>query len=210
MVRPFFSQILADAAVGELNSSICSARPAHIHRVIRVTDVTPRKPNHVEQLVAYLDGELNDEQSAEIEERLRKDAKLRQMTEDLDRTWGLLDVLEPVVAGEEFSRRTLKTITATGSVPLHRGLGTFGSVLSSIISRQALVWFGIGVMGTLCGLGVVALRGTSEESSHAEQLLRQIDVLQRYPEYSIIPDVNLLRQLRLPKPETSLSREAPR
>ena len=174
-----------------------------------MTDVTPRKSNHVEQLVAYLDGELDDEQSAVIEKQLRKDPKLRKMIEDLDRTWGLLDAIEPVMAGEEFSRRTLKTAAATGSVSLHRGLGAFGSILSSIISRQALVWFGIGVIGTLGGLGIGVIGGTSEESSHAEQLLRQIDLLQRYPEYSVVPDVDSLRQLRLPKSVTRLSQEVP-
>jgi anti-sigma factor RsiW len=169
----------------------------------------PKSPNQLEQLVAYLDGELNDQQSAAMEKRLRDDPKLRRMADDLDRTWGLLDALEPVVAGEEFSQRTMKTVATSYSHAEQQRPASLQRLLSTFASSQALTWFGIGVLGTLCGLGLSAFRSPSEESAQATQLLRQIDILDRYPRYSIIPDVASLQQLRLPADGTETSQEAP-
>jgi anti-sigma factor RsiW len=164
-------------------------------------------PNQIEQLVAYLDGELNDEQTAAIEERLRREPELRQMAEELDRTWGMLDALEPVSAGEEFSQKTMKAVITTGSAAVKQRPWSVATLLSSLVSSQALAWFGIGVIGTGCGFGIAALRGPSEESARATQLLRQIDVLDRYPEYSIVRDVESLGQLELPNSEEPVSQE---
>ena len=169
----------------------------------------PKQPNQIEQLVAYLDGELNDEQTAAIEKRLRKDPKLRQMAEELDRTWGMLDALEPVAAGDDFSQQTMQTVAATGSELRQRERASISRLLSSLVGGQTLVWFGMGVIGALIGLGIGAIRGMSEESTQAAQLLRQIDMLQRYPEYSVVPDVQSLRELNLPNPDASSQQEAP-
>ena len=172
-----------------------------------MTDAPPRMPNQIEQLVAYLDGELNDEQTAAVEIRLRKDPKFRQMAEELDRTWGLLDALEPVAASDEFSRQTVKTVITTDSPAVKPRSLSMAGLLSSLVSSQALAWLGIGVMGTACGFGIAALRGPSEESVRATQVLRQIEVLDRYPEYSIVRDVESLGQLKLPHSEDSVSQE---
>ena len=171
----------------------------------------PKSPNQLEQLVAYLDGELNDQQSAAMEKNLRDDPKLRRMADDLDRTWGLLDALEPVAAGEEFSQQTMKTVVTSYSDTEQQRLGSLRRLLATLNSSQMLAWFGIGVLGTMCGLGLSTFRSPSEESTQATQLLHQIDMLDRYPQYSIIPDVASLQQLQLPADgtETSASQEAP-
>jgi len=56
-----------------------------------------------EQLVAYLDGELDDADARRIEELLASDAEVRQTLEKLEATWGLLDHLDQahVDEGEE-------------------------------------------------------------------------------------------------------------
>ena len=169
----------------------------------------PKSPNQLEQLVVYLDGELNDQQSAAMEKRLRNDPELRRMADELDRTWGLLDALEPVVAGEKFSQQTMKTVVTSSAHAEQQRPASLQKLLSTFASSQALAWFGIGVLGTLCGLGLSTFRSPSEESAKAIQLLRQIDILDRYPQYSIIPDVASLQQLRLPADDTETSQEAP-
>ena len=169
----------------------------------------PQIANQLEQLVVYLDGELNDQQSAAMEKRLRDDPELRRMAEDLDRTWGLLDALEPVAAGEEFSQQTMKTVVTSYSHAKQKRPASLRRLLSAFASSQALAWFGIGMFGTLCGLGLSTFRGPSEESAQTTQLLRQIDMLDRYPQYSIIPDVGSLQQLRLPAEGTETSQGAP-
>lgn len=163
-----------------------------------MADAPPKSPHPLEQLVAYLDGELDDEQSAAMEKRLRNNPKLRRMAEELDRTWGLLDALEPVAADEEFSQQTVQTVISTDAPALEQRPRSAIGFLSAAVRSQALVWFGIGVIGTACGLSMAVLRGPSEEAVRASRLLRQIDILQRYPQYSIVPDAESLRQLQLP------------
>ncbi len=170
---------------------------------------TSKKPGQLEQLVAYLDGELNDEQSAAMEKRLSENPKLREAADELDRTWSMLDVLGPVTVGEEFSQKTMQTVVTTCSLSEQSSRPSFGKLLFSFATGQALVWFGIGVLGTLVGLGLAGLRSPSKESIQAMQLLRQIDMLDRYPQYSIIPDVESLQQLQFP-PQTDAETTSPK
>lgn len=175
-----------------------------------VSDEASRKPGKVEQLVAYLDGELDEDQTASMEKRLRKDPQLRQLAEDLDRTWGMLDALEPVVAGEEFSQKTMETIV-TSSSAAQEAASASSRWVSLFASSQALAWFGIGVLGALCGLSVAMFRGPSEETV---QLLGEIEMLERYPQYSIVPNAQALQQLDLSPPQdgkndTTSSQESP-
>ena len=52
-----------------------------------------------EQLVAYLDGELDAESSLQVERRLAEDAEFRRELRQLQRAWDMLDEL-PKVGGE--------------------------------------------------------------------------------------------------------------
>ena len=47
-----------------------------------------------EELVAYLDGELDSEQSRKIERRKAVEPNARRMMQELDRTWHMLDALD--------------------------------------------------------------------------------------------------------------------
>jgi len=167
---------------------------------------TARQPPQIEQLVAYLDGELDGEQSAAIEKQLRKDSELRHTAEALDRTWGMLDVLEPVVAGNEFSRQTMKTVIATYSRPVQKQSLSVRRLLAVLLSRQSLAWCAVGAIGALCGLGLSRLYGPSEQSVQTTEMLSEIDMLERYPRYRIIPDADSLERLRL-APDTSTVQE---
>ena len=63
-----------------------------------------------EQLVAYLDGELDDESSRQIEERLTSDSTLREQLGQLERTWDALDELEQIEVDEEFAQTTIEMV----------------------------------------------------------------------------------------------------
>ena len=47
-----------------------------------------------EELVAYLDGELDGEQSRRIEQRAAAEPEARRMLQELDRAWHMLDELD--------------------------------------------------------------------------------------------------------------------
>ena len=59
-----------------------------------------RTPAEVElsDLIAYLDGELDDSSVEAIEQRLVMDGPLRKKAESLDKTWQLLETLEEAEA----------------------------------------------------------------------------------------------------------------
>jgi hypothetical protein len=63
-----------------------------------------------ENLVAYLDRELDDQQSHDIENVLARSEVARHEVEALARTWELLDLLPKPTAREDFTERTLTTI----------------------------------------------------------------------------------------------------
>lgn len=166
-----------------------------------VTSGSPSKQAGIaEQLVAYLDGELGEEEAASIEKRLQNDPRLRRMADELDHTWGMLDALETVAVDEEFSQRTLETIVATGTVAEQASGFSVKKLLTGFLSHQAIVWFGLGAVGALAGLALAMLRGPSEETT---QFLRDVEILERYPQYSIVPHTEALQELQLPAAEAT-------
>ena len=48
---------------------------------------------HLEEIVAYLDGELSAEESARVEQRLASDESYRQQLQSIERAWLALDQL---------------------------------------------------------------------------------------------------------------------
>jgi len=67
-------------------------------------------PPSEEQLVAYLDGELDDESSRSLEQRLATDSGLRSQLGRLERTWDMLDQLGRAEVGEAFTRTTIEMV----------------------------------------------------------------------------------------------------
>ncbi len=71
-----------------------------------------------EDLVAYLDGELDDAASRRIEETLVADPKVRQALQELERTWDLLDELDDGGVDDRFTRSTLEMVAVAAAADL--------------------------------------------------------------------------------------------
>lgn len=63
-----------------------------------------------EDLVAYLDGELPDEQIQQIDHIIARSEVARHEVEALARTWELLDVLPPARASDDFANKTMTNL----------------------------------------------------------------------------------------------------
>ena len=63
-----------------------------------------------EQLVAYLDGELDNESCRRIEELLAVDPDVRRKLHWLEQTWEILDELDTAPVGEDFTRTTMQMV----------------------------------------------------------------------------------------------------
>jgi anti-sigma factor RsiW len=144
-----------------------------------------------ENLVAYLDGELDDNAAAQIERLLADNPEARAEADLLSRTSALLDELPHISTSKEFTARTLSAIQVARleearpltwlqrwSSPLRRG----GAIA---VAAGALLWAGlVGYWSTT--------RWVPDES---EELIRDLPVIENVYRYSEVEDVAYLRAL---------------
>ena len=69
-----------------------------------------------EQLVAYLDGELDAESSLQVERRLAEDAEFRRELQHLQRTWDMLDELPKAEVSEAFTQTTVEMVVLSAEL----------------------------------------------------------------------------------------------
>lgn len=72
-------------------------------------------PEQLENIAAYLDGELPEEQAAEIERTLATNPQARQELQEMIAAWEMLDALPQIRATEEFTRQTMASIRMEAS-----------------------------------------------------------------------------------------------
>src|SRR5262245_27407349 len=88
----------------------------HSSFVIRASSLTPmpaqpeKRDEQLEEMVAYLDGELSPDASLRVEQRLAKDESYRQRLARLERAWNALDELPVNTVGDKFSRTTMTMV----------------------------------------------------------------------------------------------------
>ena len=73
-------------------------------------DNPKRDESDVELLTAYLDGELDEEVSREVEQRLSDDEQYREQLKRLDEAWALLDHLPPSDVDDVFTQTTVEMV----------------------------------------------------------------------------------------------------
>lgn len=142
-----------------------------------------------DNLVAYLDGELDEPAAQEIEKILAHNPVARNDVEMLMRTWELIDSLPRAAATEEFTQKTLST-------------------LKSIDVTQPLTekpWFdkvrrGVVVVGWLGGLAASALLGfliTNQfVPDETRQLVNDLPVIENLNKYVEVDNITFLQNLR--------------
>ncbi len=74
-----------------------------------------------QQIVAYLDGELDAESGRRIEQRLAGDRQLRKRLQQLDRTWEVLDMLDTSSVSEDFTQTTMEMVAVAASDEVPKG-----------------------------------------------------------------------------------------
>jgi anti-sigma factor RsiW len=143
-----------------------------------------------ENLVAYLDGELDEAASQEVEQVLAESVVARHEVDMLSRTWDLLNALPGTKASEDFSRKTLSSIRAAES-PATR---VDGAAFSRSLRRTAVL---AAAAGALVVCAILGFRGMkSGVPNEAELLLNEFDVIEHLDEYQAIGDVEFLRTLK--------------
>jgi anti-sigma factor RsiW len=99
-------------------------------------------------LVAYLDGELDEKAARALEARLANDPRARAEAETLRRTWELLDYLPRAEASGSFTHRTLERLAVQSATrtmprpgrPLPWWLLTAGWAAGLILAASGGLW----------------------------------------------------------------------
>jgi len=152
------------------------------------------RPGWKANLVAYLDGELSEQDMQELDEVLVQDANARTNVEELRQTWDLLDVLPRPTVTEEFSAQTLATIQAIHDEDPPNPSPWTGRTL--VVG----VWIVLLSISSAAGVWVT----DRWQPNPTDHLIQQLSVVERLEAYRDIGDVDFLVALantdRFPRP----------
>lgn len=149
----------------------------------------------LERIVAYLDGELSPEESAQVEQLLASDEQFRQQLQGMERTWSALDELPMATVGDDFSRTTMEMVVDAAKQEVEAK--TFALPVQQRTWRLALG--GAALLSLLLGLLVVRVIVQAPN----RRLLNDLPVIQNVDIYTQFRDVEFLQELnrRLAKEE---------
>jgi anti-sigma factor RsiW len=151
---------------------------------------TPEGSEHglQEQLVSYLDGELEAGEARRIEEALAGDPHVRQELQQLERSWHLLDELPRTQVDESFTRTTVEMIAVQAEQEL-------AVVQAELPRRQRRAWLlAAGLVLVAAAAGFVTIGVFSHRSD--EQLLTDLPVVEHLDQYREAGDIDFLRTLK--------------
>lgn len=141
----------------------------------------------VEELVAYLDGELDPEASREVERRLSQDADYRQRLRQLQQSWDLLDSMPKADVDATFTQSTV------AMVALKAGDDVEVVQDRSAKRRTMLRWIGIGGVAAAFLVGYALVYSVAVRQNR--RLLRDLPVIERIDEYRYAESVEFLQML---------------
>jgi len=152
-------------------------------------------------LVAFLDGELDEGTARALEARLNLDPSARAKAETLRKTWELLDYLPRPEPSTSFTNRTLEKLAVRHTTGPHLAIAR-GRLPRWIV---ALGWAAALVVAGASGLGAAHLLWSGEETPPPEAAEVE-EILVRYPRvvenerlFEEIDNLDFLRSLGDPK-----------
>jgi hypothetical protein len=141
-----------------------------------------------EQLVAYLDGELDPESAREIEARLASEPRVRLRLQSLERTWDMLDQLDAAPLAEPLAHTTLEMVAVAAREELENDRR-----MAPRLRRRRWVAALVCLLAAL-GAGFVAAAAFWPDPNR--ELLENLTVLEDLDQYRQIESIEFLRMLR--------------
>lgn len=149
-------------------------------------DSTPITPELRENLVAYLDGELDEVATLEVERSLSESAEIRLEVETLSRTWELLEALPKVQSSSQFTERTMASLQSADVPEVTQPL------LGPAVRRNMILG------GLAAGILVCAAAGfliANRTPRPTDPLVENLPVIENLELYEEVGDVAFLKQL---------------
>src|SRR5262245_43312913 len=140
-----------------------------------------------EEIVAYLDGELDTEAMARIERRLTEDAGYRSRLSQLQHAWDLLDNLRRTEADDEFVQSTVAMVAVQAEQDAK-------TQKLRVVRQRSLAWLAraaLVLVSIAGGYAVLHRRMTRADRN----LVRDLPIIEHVDAYLNIDDVSFLKQL---------------
>ena len=141
-----------------------------------------------EQLVAYLDGELDAETSKQVERRLAENVDYRRELQQLQRAWDMLDELPRAEVSESFTQTTVEMVALSAAQELTEVKGR-----SRRLDR--VLWGAAGAGVVIAALTSYLVFAAFFARPNA-QLMRDLPVIENIDLYEVADSVEFLRSWR--------------
>jgi anti-sigma factor RsiW len=139
-------------------------------------------------LVAYLDGELNEVEARALSTKLTLSPTARREVEALEKTWELLERLPRPIASEALTERTLSEIKRLSE----RG-GQFETAVKLAVRRslRALLWVGASAIAFAVGFAITSWAWPNPTANLASDL----PLAEHFDEYRDVGTFENLKEL---------------
>jgi len=156
-----------------------------------MTEDSPLNDEERDELVAYLDGELEPPRAQAMEARLNVDARVRAEADQLRRAWDMLDYLPRAQPSPHFTERTLQRVAPVptdafrlpapkGRRWLLRAAWAAGIVLAGVGGYWGTNWF-------------------RPRSSADQDLVHDLRVIENKRLYEQVDGIDMLKELDRPE-----------
>ena len=140
-----------------------------------------------EELVAYLDGELDASSAARIERRLADEPAYRARLTQLERAWDMLDTLQRSEANDDFARSTVEMIAIKAVDDAKTGQ-------MRAVRQRSLTGVGIAAAVLIAATsGYFFIQWRLDQPNR--DLVRDLPVIERIDEYRDADSAEFLQQL---------------
>ncbi len=152
-----------------------------------------------DNLVAYLDGELDAETARRVDDLLSTDPQVRKDVAELDASWNLLERLPRTELGENFTRTTLELVAEQAEEQLKQS--KVGQPKKRIFGTVALIaaMFLAGVLGVF----VADWFSPNKNAVLLENLpvIQQLDQLEQVGDFEFLQQIHEQNLFQLPPEE---------
>lgn len=142
-----------------------------------------------EDLVAYLDGELDEERTQAMERLLAQNPQARHEVDMLTRTFSLLDSLPRLSASSEFSQQTMEIVRSDASPPTMRDRAWYRNARRGIVVASWVV-----------GLLLAGMTGYYSAEyffpKERPELVQELPVIENLDAYSDVRNIDFLKELQ--------------
>jgi len=141
----------------------------------------------IEELTAYLDGELEPESLQSVEQRLVSDPSYLAQMQSLQKTWDLLDEIPVTEPGTSFTQTTMEIVVgqATMDVRTKQKRSWVWPVRVAMLVTIPIVLFATGFALT-----------RSIQTGTDRLLVQDLSVIENYPKYSVVENsIDFLTEL---------------